>query len=130
VKLMTHRQSRQGTEIYLYSTDSRSAVEPSQPPIEWVPDYLFSGVKQPGREVDDSPPFSARERDYLYSTDSRSAVELSQPPIEWVPDFVFSGVKQPGREVDDSPPFSARERDLFILTPRNQARLSCRHSLI
>jgi hypothetical protein len=35
----------------LFSTSSRSALEPTQPPIQWVP-----GVKRPRREADKSPP--------------------------------------------------------------------------
>jgi hypothetical protein len=33
--------------------------EPTQPPIQWVPEALSLGVKRPGREADHSPPSSA-----------------------------------------------------------------------
>jgi hypothetical protein len=45
--------------IFLFTTVSRMALEPTQPPIQWVPGVLSLGVKQPGREADHSPPPSA-----------------------------------------------------------------------
>jgi hypothetical protein len=41
-------------KIFLFSTTSRPALGPTQPPIQWVP-----GVKLQGREADHSPPSSA-----------------------------------------------------------------------
>jgi hypothetical protein len=40
-------------------TASRTALGPTQPPIQWVSEALYLGVKWPGREVDHSPPSSA-----------------------------------------------------------------------
>jgi hypothetical protein len=51
--------SRRGLGIFLFSTASRTALGPTQPPIQWVPWVLFLGVKRPGREADHSPPSSA-----------------------------------------------------------------------
>jgi hypothetical protein len=34
-------------------------MEPTQPPIQWVPGALSLGVNRPGREADHSTPFSA-----------------------------------------------------------------------
>jgi hypothetical protein len=45
--------------IFLFITVSRQALEPTQPPIQWVPGALSLGVKRPGRESDHSPPLSA-----------------------------------------------------------------------
>jgi len=49
---------------------SRPALEPTQPPVQWVPS-LSQGVKQRGRGVDHPPPFSAEVKErvqlYLYS---------------------------------------------------------------
>jgi hypothetical protein len=42
---------RQRQGIFLYSTAFRSALEATQPSIKWVPEALFPGVKQPGREA-------------------------------------------------------------------------------
>jgi hypothetical protein len=39
---------------FLFSTSSRPALRPTQPPNQWVPGSLSSGVKRPGREVDHS----------------------------------------------------------------------------
>jgi hypothetical protein len=39
-----------------FSTSSRPALGPTQPPIQWVPVALSTGVKRPRRETDHSPP--------------------------------------------------------------------------
>jgi len=48
-----------GLGVFLFITASRTALEPTQPPTQWVPGALFLGVKRPGREADHSPPSSA-----------------------------------------------------------------------
>jgi hypothetical protein len=45
--------------IFLFTTGSRTALGPTQPPIQLVPGTLSLGVKRPGREADHSPPSSA-----------------------------------------------------------------------
>jgi hypothetical protein len=47
-----------GLGIFL-TTASRTALGPTQLPIQWVPGALSLGVKRPGREADHSPPSSA-----------------------------------------------------------------------
>jgi hypothetical protein len=44
--------------IFLFQA-SRTALGPTQPPIQWVPGALSLGVKRLGREADHSPPSSA-----------------------------------------------------------------------
>jgi hypothetical protein len=44
---------------FLFSTSSRPAVGPIQPPIQWVPGALSLGVKWLGHEADHSSPTSA-----------------------------------------------------------------------
>jgi hypothetical protein len=52
-------ESRQGLEIFLFTTAFRPALRPTEPPIQWVPGVLSLGVKRPGREADKSTPYSA-----------------------------------------------------------------------
>jgi hypothetical protein len=47
---------------FLYSTESRQALGPIQPPIQWLQGALSVGVKRPGCEADHSPPSSAEVR--------------------------------------------------------------------
>jgi hypothetical protein len=46
--------SRRVLGIFLFTTGSRMALEPTQPPIQCVPGALSLGVKRPGREADHS----------------------------------------------------------------------------
>jgi hypothetical protein len=41
-----------GLGIFLFTTASRTALGPTQPPIQWVPGALSLGVRRPGREAD------------------------------------------------------------------------------
>jgi hypothetical protein len=52
-------KSWEGLGIFLFTTASRLALGPTQPPRQWVPEALSLRVKRPGREVDHSPPCSA-----------------------------------------------------------------------
>jgi hypothetical protein len=52
-----------GDEIFLFITASRTALGPTQPPIQWVPGALFLGVKRPGREAGHSSPSSAEVKE-------------------------------------------------------------------
>jgi hypothetical protein len=47
--------SRRGLGIFLFATASKTALGPTQPPIQWVPGALSLGVKRSGREADHSP---------------------------------------------------------------------------
>jgi hypothetical protein len=58
--------SRRGLEIFLFSSNSRPALEPIQPPIQWVPGVLSLGVKRPGRETDHSSPSNVEESVEIY----------------------------------------------------------------
>jgi hypothetical protein len=55
--------SRQGLGIFLFTTASRTALGPTQPPIQRVPGTLSLGVKRPGREAYHSPPCSAEVKE-------------------------------------------------------------------
>jgi hypothetical protein len=67
---------RWGLGIFLFTTASRTALEPTQPPIRWMPGALSLGVKWPGREADHSPPSSAEVKElvelYLHSLNTPS----------------------------------------------------------
>jgi hypothetical protein len=58
-RLRGQSSSRGRGKIFLLSTSSRPVLGPTQPPIQWVPGGLSSGIKRPGREADHSPPFIA-----------------------------------------------------------------------
>jgi hypothetical protein len=46
---------RQELGILLFTTAFRPALEPTQPPVQWVTGALSLGLRQPGRETDHSP---------------------------------------------------------------------------
>jgi hypothetical protein len=52
---------------FLLSTLSRQVLEPTQPPLEWVPGVLSVGLKRLGCEAHHSPPASAEvENTWIY----------------------------------------------------------------
>jgi hypothetical protein len=62
--------------IFLFTTASRQALGPTQPPMQWGPEALSLGTKRPGREADHSPPSSAEIKEcvelYLHSPNKPS----------------------------------------------------------
>jgi hypothetical protein len=70
-----------GLGIFLPTTASRTAVGPTQPPIQWVPGALSLRVKRSGREADHSPPSSAEVKEcvelYIHSPIRLHGVVLS-----------------------------------------------------
>jgi hypothetical protein len=74
--------SRRELGISLFTSASRTALGPTQPPIQCVLGVLFLGLKRPGREADHSPPSNAEVKEwvelYLHSpnTPSRRGAEL------------------------------------------------------
>jgi hypothetical protein len=54
---------RRGLGIFLFTTASRKALVPTQPPMQGVPGDLSLGVKRPEREADHSPPSSAEVKE-------------------------------------------------------------------
>jgi hypothetical protein len=75
--------SWQGLGIFLFTTASRTALGPTQPPIQWVLGALSPGIKRPGREADHSPPSSAEVKEcvelYLHpSTPSWHGAQLKK----------------------------------------------------
>jgi hypothetical protein len=45
-----------GGKTFLSSTASVPALEPTEPPTQWMPEALSSGVKRPGRQAINSTP--------------------------------------------------------------------------
>jgi hypothetical protein len=67
--------SWRGLGFFLFTTASRPALGPIQPPIQWVPGALSLGVKRPVREADHSPPSSAEVKN-AWSYTSTSPIRL------------------------------------------------------
>jgi hypothetical protein len=69
-------ESRQGLGIFLFTTASRSALGPSQTPIQWVPGALSLEVKRLGLEADHLPPIGAEVKEcvevYIHSPNTPS----------------------------------------------------------
>jgi hypothetical protein len=57
--------SQRGLGIFLFTTASRTALGPTQPPFQWEPGALSLGVKWLGREADHSPPSSAEVKEWV-----------------------------------------------------------------
>jgi small neutral amino acid transporter SnatA (MarC family) len=55
--------SRPGLGIFLFTIASRTALGPTQPPIQWVPGVLSQGVKRPVHEADHSLPSRAEVKE-------------------------------------------------------------------
>jgi hypothetical protein len=52
-----------------FSISSRPALGSTQPPTKWVPGALSPGVKQQGREAEQSPPASAKvKKMWIYTS--------------------------------------------------------------
>jgi hypothetical protein len=52
-----------GRRNFIFTTASRTALVPTQPPIQWLLGALSLGIKRPGREADHSPPSSAEVKE-------------------------------------------------------------------
>jgi hypothetical protein len=82
--------SRRRQRIFSFTTASRTALGPIQPPTQWVPGALSLGVKRPGHEADHSP----------------SSAEVK----EWVEPYLHSPTKPPWRGA------RLKHRDTFTFT--------------
>jgi hypothetical protein len=68
--------SRRGLGIFPVTTASRTALGPTQPPIQLVPEAASLRIKRPGHEADHSSPSSADFKElvdlYLHSRNTPS----------------------------------------------------------
>jgi hypothetical protein len=62
-------------ELCFHAPRPRTALGPTQPPIQWVQGALYLGVKRPGRETDNSPPSSAEVKN-AWSYNSTPPIRL------------------------------------------------------
>jgi hypothetical protein len=54
---------------FLFSTSSRPALGPTQPPIQWILGALSPGIKRQGHDADHSPPTSAEvKKMWIYTS--------------------------------------------------------------
>jgi hypothetical protein len=74
--------SRGRVENFLFSTLSRPTLGPTQPPTQWVPGLLSSGVKRKGRETDHSPQTNAEVK--------KMWIYISTPPYTFMVYFLIS----------------------------------------
>jgi hypothetical protein len=63
--------------IFLFPSASRTALGPTQPPIQWVPGALSLRVKWPGREADHSPPSNAEVKNAWSYTSTPQCVFMA-----------------------------------------------------
>jgi hypothetical protein len=82
--------SRRGLRIFLFTTASRTALEPTQPPIQWVPGTLSLGIKRPGREADHSPPSSAEVKNAWSYTSTLQYVFIAWCLVKYRDNFTFT----------------------------------------
>jgi hypothetical protein len=81
----------------LFTTVSRQALRPTQPPVQWVPGALSLGVKRPGREADHSPPSSAEVKNAWSYTSTPARVFTVWCLIKHRDIFTFTATKLTGK---------------------------------
>jgi hypothetical protein len=82
--------SWQGLGILLFTTTSRMALGPTQPPIQWVPGALSLGIKQPGHEANHSPPSSAEVENAWSHTSTPQYVFMAWCLVKYRDNFTFT----------------------------------------
>jgi len=51
--------------ILLFTTASRTVLDSTHAPIQWVPGTVYLCVKRPGREADHSPPCTVEVKEFV-----------------------------------------------------------------
>jgi hypothetical protein len=67
-----------------------TALDPTQPRIQWVPGILSLGVKWPGREADYSPPSSAEVKNAWSYTSTPQYVFMAWCLVKHRDNFTFT----------------------------------------
>jgi len=75
--------------IFLFTIVSRTALRPTQTPIQWVPGFLSLGIKRPGREVGHSPPSSAEVKNAWSYTSTPTYVFVPWGLVKHRDNFIF-----------------------------------------
>jgi hypothetical protein len=78
-----------GVGIFLFTTASRTALEPSQPPIQWIPGAFSLGIKWLGREPDHSPPSNAEVKNAWSYTSTPQYVFMAWCLVKHRDNFTF-----------------------------------------
>jgi hypothetical protein len=78
-----------GKEFFLLDTASRPALEPTQPPIQWVPGALSQGLRRPGHEADHSPPLNAEVKNAWSYTSTLPYVFMARCLVKHRDEFIF-----------------------------------------
>jgi hypothetical protein len=81
--------SRWGLGIFL-TTASRTALRPTQPPIQWVEGAPSLEVRRPGREADHSPPSSAEVKNAWSYTSTPQYVFMTWCLVKHRDNFTFT----------------------------------------
>jgi hypothetical protein len=82
--------SRRGLGIFLFTTAFRTALGPTQPPIQWVPGALSLGIRRPGCEAEHSPPSSAEVKNACSYTSTPQYVFMAWCLVKHRDNFTFT----------------------------------------
>jgi hypothetical protein len=76
--------------IFFFTTASRTALEPTQPPIQWVSGALSLGIKRPGREPDHSPHLVPRSKNEWSYTSTPQYAFMAWCSVKAQDNFTFT----------------------------------------
>jgi hypothetical protein len=82
-------ESQQEVGIFLFTTASKPALKPIQPPIQWVRGTLSRGVKRQGSESDHSPPSSAEVKNEWRYTSTLQYAFMAWCSVKHMDNFTF-----------------------------------------
>jgi hypothetical protein len=85
-------------DIFLFTTAFRTALGPTQPPIQWARGVLSLGVKRPEREADHSHPSSAEVKNE-WSYTSTPPIRLHGENCKWYGSLPLGAGKGKGKVV-------------------------------